>query len=73
MPNPVLTILIPVYNEENTVVDVLNKTTKLRIDNYEIIVVDDASKDKSANLIKKFKYDIRRIWLCHRTCQQTSK
>lgn len=49
-----LSILVPVYNEENTLKKILNDTTSLPIDNYEVIIVDDASKDKSPKIIEDF-------------------
>jgi glycosyltransferase involved in cell wall biosynthesis len=54
MKQPILTILIPVLNEEKTVKKILNEVSKLRIDNYEIIIVDDGSKDKSYEVITDF-------------------
>jgi glycosyltransferase involved in cell wall biosynthesis len=52
--DPLLTILIPVYNEEKTLAKILKKTAVLPIDTYEIIVVDDASKDRSPEIINDF-------------------
>lgn len=51
---PALSILIPVYNEENTLEKILHKTSSLPIDNYEILIVDDASHDNSPKIIKSF-------------------
>jgi len=51
-----LSIIIPVYNEEKTVEQVIGKTKKLKLDfEKEIIVVDDGSKDNSFNIIKEIK------------------
>ena len=41
--NKKLTIIIPVYNEKNTIEKLLRKIYKLRDIKKEIIVVDDAS------------------------------
>ena len=52
-----LSIVMPVYNEENTIVDILNELKQLElIDNIkkEILVVNDCSKDKSEELIQKY-------------------
>ncbi|MEM0465341.1 MAG: glycosyltransferase family 2 protein [Candidatus Pacearchaeota archaeon] len=51
-----LSIIIPVYNEEKTIKELifLVKKVKLPIDK-EIIVVDDCSKDNSLKIIKKIK------------------
>ncbi len=62
-----LSIIIPVYNEVNTVSIVLHKLKKLKLyENYEsqLIIVDDNSNDGSRELLKKleknenFKNDI---------------
>ncbi|MDP8253411.1 MAG: glycosyltransferase family 2 protein [Candidatus Kaelpia aquatica] len=41
-----LSIIVPVYNEENTIIDVLNKLLSLNVDK-EIIVVNDGSTDNT--------------------------
>jgi len=53
-----LSIIIPVYNEKNTIQTLLNKIHKLKDIKKEIIVVDDASYDGSANILKKNKNKI---------------
>ena len=53
-----LSIIIPVYNEKNTIEKVLNKIHKLKNIKKEIIVVDDASYDGSTNILKKNKNKI---------------
>jgi glycosyltransferase involved in cell wall biosynthesis len=49
-----LSIVIPVYNEEKTIGIVLDKLIKLSIPQVEkeIIVVDDGSKDSSVDVIE---------------------
>ena len=43
----IFTILIPVFNEENTIKEILDKISKIKIENvnFEIIVIDDGSND----------------------------
>lgn len=48
-----LSVIIPVYNEKNTIEKLLNKIHKLSDIKKEIIVVDDASNDGSTNILKK--------------------
>jgi glycosyltransferase involved in cell wall biosynthesis len=57
-----VTIIIPVYNEEKTVLKVIKKVTQVDVDK-EIIIVDDASTDKTAELLKEAeaKHEIRLI------------
>ena len=47
-----LSIIIPVYNEEKTIEEVVKKVKK-HWKNREIIIVDDNSQDKSSQIIKK--------------------
>jgi len=54
----ILSIIIPVYNEEKTVINVLEKIKKNTSDlfKYEVIVIDDGSTDQSKNLLEKNKH-----------------
>ena len=47
-----LTIIIPVYNEINTLEKLLEKISKIDFISKEIILVDDASTDGTRDLIK---------------------
>ncbi|MFD0963099.1 glycosyltransferase family 2 protein [Pseudofulvibacter geojedonensis] len=52
-----LTILIPLYNEETTILTILNQVTSVTLTNKidkEIIVIDDKSTDKSKSLVEQF-------------------
>lgn len=54
MSDFLVSILIPVYNEEGNVQSLLKRLTPiLKEYNYEIIFVDDGSKDKTAHVIKE--------------------
>lgn len=46
-----LSIIIPCYNEERTIVEIVNAVIKTPIKNKEIIIVDDCSTDKTKELI----------------------
>ncbi|MHA1819650.1 MAG: glycosyltransferase family 2 protein [Promethearchaeota archaeon] len=50
-----ISIVLPCYNEEKTIGKVLQKIENLNLENYEIIVVDDGSTDRSAEIVKQFK------------------
>ena len=49
---PSLSVVIPVYNEEETIDAILNLVSRIEIVN-EIVIVDDCSKDQSVVIIKK--------------------
>ena len=52
-----LSVIIPVYNEENTIAEILNKVIEVPLLNNiqkEIILINDASSDKSEDVIQKY-------------------
>ena len=53
----ILSIIIPVYNEEKTVISVLEKIKKnsSNLLKYEVIVIDDGSTDQSKKLLENNK------------------
>lgn len=50
-----LSIIIPVYNEEKTIINVLKRIEETKIKNvhYDIIVINDGSTDSTLDVIKK--------------------
>ncbi len=55
--NKVLTIIVPAYNEENTIYNILNKIKEVELIEdlkKEVIVVDDFSNDLTLNEVQKF-------------------
>jgi glycosyltransferase involved in cell wall biosynthesis len=48
-----LSIVIPVFNEAKTIERVLDRINECVADFHEIVVVDDASTDETAELVKK--------------------
>jgi len=59
--NKKLSIIIPVYNEKNTIEKLLNKIHKLVDIKKEIIVVDDASNDGTKDILIKNKKKITKL------------
>ncbi|MCB2101675.1 MAG: glycosyltransferase family 2 protein [Rhodobacterales bacterium] len=49
-----LTILMPAYNEEATIIQILERIAECPVDgvSYEVIVVDDGSKDRTVELLE---------------------
>ena len=56
-----LSIIIPCYNEENTIEIILKKIINLKDLDLELIVIDDGSTDRCLEKIKKFKDKIAHI------------
>ena len=55
-----LSIVMPVYNEENTIIDILDELKNLKLTGdikKEILIVNDCSKDRSEELILQYKTD----------------
>lgn len=52
--NNKLSIIIPVYNEKDNIIEVLKKVNKIKIPNttLEIVVVEDCSKDGTCDVLK---------------------
>ena len=59
--NPLVTIVIPVYNGENYLDEAINSALSQTYKNIEILVVDDGSKDGTEKICKKYKDKIRYI------------
>ena len=57
-----LSVLIPCFNEKNTIEKIVNKINKLENLNLEIIIIDDNSQDGTRELLKdKIKDNVSRI------------
>lgn len=57
-----ITIIIPVYNEKETIEEILNKIVSLKVDK-QIIVIDDFSSDGSREIIQNNKHKIDNLIL----------
>ncbi|MBR3168138.1 MAG: glycosyltransferase family 2 protein [Erysipelotrichaceae bacterium] len=53
MKEKVLSIIIPCYNEQNSILDLVRKVKDAPIENKEIIVVDDCSKDNTRAILER--------------------
>ena len=57
--NPLVSIVIPVYNGTNYVAEAIESALNQTYKNIEIIVVNDGSKDKTENIAKSYGDKIR--------------
>lgn len=56
MPNnPFFSIIIPLYNKEDYIKNTLNCVINQNYQNFEIIIVNDGSTDRSINIVNQFK------------------
>ena len=56
-----ISIIIPVFNEQENIKELLNSIKKNKVKNKEIIVVDDGSTDNTREILKKFGNFIKYI------------
>ena len=54
MNNPLVSIIVPVYNRELTIGYCLDSILNLSISNFELIIVDDGSTDNTNNVCKHY-------------------
>lgn len=62
-----ISIIIPVYNVEEYVMECLDSVLKQQFDSYEVICVDDASTDGSAAIVDEYAKNNEKITLLHHT------
>ncbi|MDY4307154.1 glycosyltransferase family A protein [Enterococcus mundtii] len=51
MKKPIFSIIVPVYNAEDTIERSINRLQSLEFNDYEVILVNDGSTDKTEQLI----------------------
>lgn len=50
-----LSVVIPVYNEENNILNILTCLEQQTLSGYEVVIVDDGSTDNTVELIESFQ------------------
>ncbi|HBG49140.1 MAG TPA: hypothetical protein DDW90_06490 [Cyanobacteria bacterium UBA9971] len=65
MIKPKVSVIIPIYNAENTLEKCLDSIINQTLSDIEIILVDDGSTDKSLEIIQKYEQQDSRIKLIH--------
>ena len=66
MDNPLISIIIPVYNAEDYLDKCIQSVLQQDYENYELILVDDGSTDQSSNIISGWASKDRRIRFLHK-------
>lgn len=72
-----LSVVVPVYNEEDNLLELHRSITdavKGKVDSYEIVLVDDGSRDRSAGILDELARTDRAVKVIHfeRHCGQTA-
>ncbi|MEA4807013.1 glycosyltransferase [Acetobacterium wieringae] len=57
---PSISIIAPAYNEEKTIIESANSLLNLKYPEYELIIVNDGSKDQTLNTLINY-YDLKRV------------
>lgn len=65
MKNPLISVIIPVYNVEEYLPTCLESVCNQTLDELEIIVVDDGSTDRSGDVAEEFARKDSRICVIH--------
>lgn len=54
MKNPLISIIIPAYNAENTIATTIESALNQTYKYFELIIIDDCSKDKTGQIIDEY-------------------
>jgi len=52
---PLISVIIPAYNAEQTILETISSVQQQTFQDFEIIVVDDGSKDKTVEIVQSIK------------------
>jgi len=66
MINPLISIIVPIYNVQDYLVQCVESILNQTLSNFELILVDDGSTDNSANLCNKYANKDSRIKVIHK-------
>lgn len=63
MTDKLVSIIIPMYNSEDTILETLNSIKGQTYKNFEALIVDDSSSDKSVEIVKRYIENDKRFHL----------
>ena len=58
---PIISVVIPVYNCENTILNSITSIQNQNISNFEMILINDFSTDNTSNLLQNLKKKDKRV------------
>lgn len=65
MVKPTLSIIVPVYNAENYLRECINSIIDQQFSDYELILINDGSTDKSGIICEEYRLRDKRIKVAH--------
>lgn len=67
MPIPNVSVIIPTLNSEKFVGDAVKSVFSQTYKNWEIVIVDSGSKDRTKNIVRNFRSKKIKIFFCHKS------
>lgn len=64
--SPLISVIIPAYNAENTLVKCIESVLKQDVTDFELILVDDGSKDSSGDICDRYAAKDSRVRVIHK-------
>ncbi len=61
MNSPIVSILMPIYNEANTLIQTINSIQLQSLTDFEVIAINDGSEDNTQTILKQFSSTDKRI------------
>src|SRR3989339_1298287 len=59
-------IIVPAYNEEGNLSELMDNLIAIKLENYEIIIVNDNSSDKTASIAESYTRNHKNVSVVHR-------
>lgn len=66
MHSPLISVIVPVYNAEHTLKDCVDSILSQSVKNFELILIDDGSKDHSLKICDEYAAQDNRIVVIHK-------
>ena len=63
MNNPLVSVIMPAYNAEAFIAESIVSVQQQTYENWELLIIDDASKDRTLEVIEKFRNKDKRVQL----------
>lgn len=63
MNNPLVSVIMPAYNAEAFIAESIASVQQQTYENWELLIIDDASKDQTLGVLEKFRNKDKRVQL----------